>query len=147
MSSVFASVVLAVAGVFTLGLGVVHLWIPRIFRFERAIGRDGDGGPALGDVGVGDRRYTLRRADALGLAWVMSNAASLVLISIGLLDLAWLTGWRAVPIGLGAAWIAVWWALRAVSQLAVGRRRIDWAFVAWFGALGVAHMFVAGMAA
>jgi hypothetical protein len=147
MSSVFATGVLAVAGVFTLALGVVHLWIPRIFRFDRAIGRDEEGGPALGDVGVGDRRYALRRADAQGLAWVMSNAASLVLISVGLVDLAWLTGWRAVPLGLGAAWIAVWWAVRAVSQLAVGRRPVDWAFVAWFGALGAAHLFVAGTAA
>ncbi len=41
VSSTFASLELAVAGVATLALGLVHLAIPRSFDFPMAIGRDG----------------------------------------------------------------------------------------------------------
>jgi len=134
---------LVLAGLFTILLGVVHLWIPRIFRFGAAIGRDDDGTlPDLGDVAIGPWRYRLRRADALGLSWVMSNAASVVLVSIGLLDLAWVAGWRGIPLILGGAWIAIWWLVRAGSQLTIGRRRLDWAFAGWFGVLGLVHVLV-----
>jgi hypothetical protein len=143
MSSPVLVAALVVAGVFTILLGVVHLWIPRIFRFGAAIGRDDGTLPALGDVAVGPWRYRLRRADALGLSWVMSNAASVVLVSIGLLDLAWVAGWRGIPLVLGGAWIAIWWLVRAGSQLTIGRRRLDWAFAGWFAVLALVHIVTA----
>jgi hypothetical protein len=143
MSSPVLVASLVVAGAFTIALGVVHLWIPRIFRFGAAIGRDDGALPALGDVAVGPWRYRLRRADALGLSWVMSNAASVVLVSIGLLDLAWVAGWRGIPLVLGGAWIAIWWLVRAGSQLTIGRRRLDWAFAGWFGVLALVHVVIA----
>jgi hypothetical protein len=143
MSSPVLVAALVMAGVFTIALGVVHLWIPRIFRFGAAIGRDDGPLPVLGDVAVGPWRYRLRRADALGLSWVMSNAASVVLVSIGLLDLAWVAGWRGIPLVLGGAWIAIWWLVRAGSQLTIGRRRLDWVFAGWFGVLALVHVAIA----
>ena len=80
-------------GLFSLGIGTVHLWVPTLFRYPLAIGSDDDG-PELGQIGFGSARYQIRRRDLVGLAWVMSNAASYVLLTVGLVDLAWSTGWR-----------------------------------------------------
>jgi hypothetical protein len=133
---------LLVAGTFAVGLGLVHLIIPRLFDFEHAIGVDGPGIGPLRRWTVAGRTYQVRRRDALGLSWVMSNAASYVLMSIGLIDLAWLGGWRGLPIVGGSLWIAGWWAIRSGSQLAVGRRPLDLAFVAWFGILAGLHVAI-----
>jgi hypothetical protein len=70
----------------------------------------------------------------------MSNAASYVLLSVGLVDLGWAAGWRGLPIVGVALWIAGWWALRSGSQLVVGRRGVDLAFGAWFATLAVLHL-------
>ena len=126
------------AGMFSLGLGVVHVAIPVIVRFGRAIGDDADR-PPLGVIGVGRATYALRRTDLIGLTWVMSNAASYVLISIGVVDLAWAAGMNVVPIRPVAVWIAGWWALRAAGQLAIGRRPGDWVVVAWLFVLAAVH--------
>lgn len=126
-----------------MGLGIVHVAIPRIVGYRVALGTDAGDLPILGAIGIGRRTYGVRRADLLGLTWVMSNAASYVLITIGLIDLSWAAGWRGVPIAIGAAWIAGWWAIRAVSQLALGHRRGDVLVASWFGALGVLHVAIA----
>ena len=131
------------AGVFSLALGIAHLWVPRIFALDRAIGTDGPLVPELGMLGRGTWTYRRRRSDAIGLAWVMSNAASYVLVTIGVLDLAWAAGHRAVPIGIGASWVAGWWALRAGGQFVVGRRRGDVAIAALFAALAIVHVALA----
>ena len=131
---------LVIAGVFTLALGLVHLKIPRLFDFPTAIGRDGTGLPPLERRPLGPWTYQLRRQDALGLSWVMSNAASYVLLSIGAVDLSWASGWRGLPVVGGTLWIAGWWVLRAAGQFAVGRRPIDIAFVGAFAALAVVHI-------
>ncbi len=69
MSSLL-QVMIGGAGVFAVGLGVAHLWVPRIFAFGRAIGVDGSTSSSLGSIGIGRWRYERCRADALGLAWV-----------------------------------------------------------------------------
>lgn len=130
---------LIVAGLFSLGLGAIHLVIPRLFDFPAAIGEDGPGSASLAQRRLGPWTYQVRRADVLGLSWVMSNAASYVLLSVGLVDLAWVAGWQGLPIAGGAFWIAGWWALRAGSQFVVGHRGIDLSFAAWFAALGLLH--------
>jgi hypothetical protein len=127
------------AGVFSLVLGVVHLWVPRVFALDRAIGTDGPSVTELGSLGRGAWAYRRRRSDAIGIAWVMSNAASYVLLSVGLLDLAWAVGQRAVPIGIGGLWIAGWWALRAGGQFTVGRRPGDVAIAVLFAVLALLH--------
>ncbi len=118
-----------------------------MFAFAQAIGADDPGTPAgLGTMRLGPWRYERRRADAVGLAWVMSNAASFVLVSIGLLDLAWAFGDRTIPIALGSVWIAAWWGLRAASQFALGRRRLDVAIALAFAVPGVIHVVTALLA-
>ena len=137
------SVGLVGAGVFTVALGLVHLAIPRLVRYGAAIGVDGAGQPTLGTLGLGRLAYGLRRSDLVGITWVMSNAASYVRITIGVVDLAWASGWRSIPPELGAAWIAGWWAIRAAGQLALGHRSGDIAAIAWFGAIAAGHLLVA----
>jgi len=134
--------VLVAAGVFTTGLGIVHLMIPAIVRYASAIGRD-EGLPSVGRVALPGGWYELRRADLVGLTWVMSNAASYVLITIGVVDLGWAFGWRGIPIGLGAVWIGGWWAIRAGGQFFLGRRSADVVIAAWFGLLAGGHLLLA----
>jgi hypothetical protein len=136
----------ALAGLFSIALGIVHVWVPRIFAFDRAIGHDGAAAAQLGTIGFGRWSYARRRSDARGLTWVMSNAASYVLVSIGLLDLAWVAGSRVVPVALGGAWIAGWWAIRAGGQMVVGRRVWDLALAGGFIALAAWHLLLAASA-
>ena len=131
------------AGMFSLALGIVHLWVPRIFALDRAIGTDGPSVAELGSLGGGAWTYRRRRSDAIGIAWVMSNAASYVLVSVGILDLAWVAGDRAVPPGIAGLWIAGWWALRAGGQFAEGRRLGDVAIAGLFTALAIVHVALA----
>lgn len=128
------------AGSFTLALGIVHLAIPRLVGYGAALGAARSDLPTLRLLGLA---YRLRPDDLIGLTWVMSNAASYVLITIGLLDLAWALGWRGLPIGLGAAWIAGWWSVRAAGQFVLGRRTGDVLVAAWFGVLAVVHLALA----
>lgn len=143
MSSVLG-IVLAGAGIGTVLLGIWHLSVPRAFRYAQAIGVDDPGTTVdLGTMRVGPWRYERRRADAVGLAWVMSNAASFVLVSIGLLDIAWAFGDRTIPIALGSAWVAAWWGIRVASQFALGRRPIDMAIALAFAVACVIHVVTA----
>jgi hypothetical protein len=135
---------LLASGIFAFGLGIVHLAIPRIFDFAGDVGQDGRASlPHLSTLTVGPWRYRRRRADVLGLSWVMSNAASYVLISIGLLDL--LAGrWATEPAGrVLFAWIAGWWGIRAGGQFIVGRRSVDWLFAGLFAVLGIVSLAAA----
>lgn len=148
VSSPLLTALTALAGTFTIVLGIVHIAIPKLVGYGPAIGGDGAVGSAtgplpLGTIGAGRFTYRVRRNDLVGLAWVMSNAASYVLITIGIVDLAWVAGWRGLPIVLGATWIAGWWAIRAVSQFALGRRAGDVLVAAWFAALAVGHLVLA----
>lgn len=142
MSSALTAAIIA-AGLFSLALGIVHLWVPRTFAMDRAIGTDEPSGSELGSIGRGSWTYRRRRSDAIGIAWVMSNAASYVLLSVGLLDLAWAAGQRAVPLGIGGLWIAGWWALRAGGQFAVGHRLGDVAIAGLFAVLAILHVALA----
>jgi hypothetical protein len=141
VSSTFTPTALAVAGLFSVALGVWHLGVPRWFDFAGALR-----GPVstLRPLRMGPFAHRTTRSDVLGLGWVMSNAASYVLISVGVADLAapaWL-GTRFAP--LIGGWIAGWWALRAASQLALGRRRLDVVLIAVF--LGIAGVHIAAAA-
>ncbi len=128
------------AGIFSLGLGAVHLRIPAIVRYAAAIGADGPGARPLGTIGRGRAAYDLRRQDLIGIAWVMSNAASYVLMSIGVVDLRLALGPPDPMLGPLSGWIAGWWAVRAIGQHALGKRPIDLALAAWFWALAIVHL-------
>jgi hypothetical protein len=144
MSSALLTIAIVGAGLFSLALGLVHLRIPAILRYADVIGSDSEG-PPVGQLCIGRFRfrYVLRRGDMVGMAWVMSNAASYVLLTIGLVDILWSTGWRGVPIASGALWVSGWWAIRAGGQIVVGRRLGDLAIVAWFACLALLHLVVA----
>ncbi len=129
---------LALMGVFSLTLGTLHFFFPRLLDFKNAIPTTGT---PLKPFRVGPIRYNTQRSDVHGIAWVMNHAASYVLVSIGLLNLYWaITG--AVDRSL-AAWIAGWWFIRAGSQLYLGRRRGDWWILLGFAALGILHGLIA----
>lgn len=143
VSSALLTVLTVGAGVFTLALGIVHLGIPRIVGYRSALGGSDVRPAPLPTLGLGRRTYRLRSDDLIGITWVMSNAASYVLLTIGLIDLLWAVGWRGVPIGIGAGWIAGWWAVRSASQFTLGRRSGDVQVAAWFAALAVGHTVLA----
>ena len=138
---------LAFCGIWTIGLGLWHIGVPRWFAFREAVEPTGSGPlRALGLYRLGPVAYERRLADVVGLGWVMSNAASMVLVTVGLLDVVWAVGDRTIPIVLGAAWIALWWAVRAASQLLVGRRVLDMQLLALFAAIALLHLLVALLA-
>lgn len=139
MSSMILAALFA-SGVFSITLGVWHLGVPRWFAFRRALASpDTDLGVAM----VGPLRYERRVADVMGLSWVMSNAASYVLITIGAVDLTWVFDPGTPSSGLAAMWIAGWWMIRGGGQLLVGRRVIDGVLMAAFTGLAVIHVAVA----
>jgi hypothetical protein len=88
-------------------------------------------------------RYRTRREDVLGVIWVSNNAATYVLLTLGIADLL-ATRWLGTDAGrLLALWAAGWWVIRAGSQLAFGRRAGDWAFVAIFAGAALIHVAAA----
>lgn len=118
---------LGIVGLFSLILGSVHFFFPKLLDFENAIPKEG---PPLVPFRLGPIRYATKRSDVHGIGWVMNHAASYVLVSIGLFDLAafW---WLGTTAGRWLSlWIGVWWLLRAASQLYLGKRRGD----RWIGA-------------
>jgi hypothetical protein len=133
-------IAMTVCGVFTVALGVVHVFMPTLLDFRGAIPAAGD--PLL-PLRLGPIRYATTRSDVRGIAWVMNHAASYVLISIGLADLFW---WKWSEGALGvilALWIAGWWLLRAGTQLYLGRRRGDLQIAAGFATLAAVHVAAA----
>ncbi|MCB9438250.1 MAG: hypothetical protein H6673_14840 [Anaerolineales bacterium] len=131
---------LVVAGLFTLTLGAVHFFFPILLDFEQAIPKEG---PSLKPFRLGPIRYATQRRDVHGIGWVMNHAASYVLVSIGLLEMAWWL-WLPTPAGrLLSVWIAGWWFIRAASELYLGQRRGDWLILVGFASLGVLHLSAA----
>jgi hypothetical protein len=130
---------LAICGLFTVTLGTVHFWFPRLLDFERAIPKAG--GP-LKPFRLGPIKYATQRSDVHGIAWVMNHAASYTLVSIGVVDLLAVSWLDTAAKPILAFWIAGWWFLRAGSQLYLGRRQGDWWILAGFAWLGIVHLAV-----
>lgn len=80
-----------------------------------------------------------------GIARVMNHAASYTLVSIGISSICWLVDWiNSPPLKwMVALWIAIWWFIRAASQLYLGRRPGDRRRSTGFAWLGVVHVGVA----
>lgn len=125
------------AGIFSVLLGLLHFWFPRWFDFRGAIPERGE---ALKPFPLIVGAYPTTRQDIYGLVWVMNHAASFAILTVGLLDLTW-TLW--LPSAYGpyiAVWIALFWFLRAITQLKMGRREGDWWILAGFAGLGLIHL-------
>lgn len=130
---------LYLCGAFAVVLGSLHFFFPLLFDFRGAIPREGT---ALKPFPLLVRQYNTTRGDIYGLVWVMNGAASFAILTVGLLDLGW-TLWLRSPYGTFiAVWIALFYFLRAASQLAMGTRRGDWLILAAFAALGFFHLLV-----
>lgn len=127
-------------GIGSLILGAVHILIPRLVDVEHAV--PPLTAPLRSLPIIGDR-YRTRREDVLGVIWVSNNAATWVLLTLGIADL--LAGrWLSTDAGrLLALWAVGWWVIRAGSQLAFGRRAGDWAFVGLFGLAALVHLAAA----
>lgn len=120
-------------------LGTIHFFFPLLFDFRGAIPPRGD---ALKPFPLIVTRYNTTRSDIYGLVWVMNSAASFAILTVGLLDLFWTTWLPSAYGALVAIWIALFYLIRAGSQLAMGRRRGDWLILAAFAALGAFHLLV-----
>ena len=131
---------LVLAGVATAALGCVHLVIPRLMDIEAAVPLDG---PPLRTLPLVGSRYATRRQDVRGIVWVSNNAASYVLLTLGLADIA-SAAWLGTDAGrLLALWAAGWWGVRSASQLAFGHRSGDLILVAVFAGLALLHLLAA----
>lgn len=127
------------AGIFGILLGIIHFFFPLLFDFRSAIPEQGD---ALKPFPLLITRYRTTRQDIYGLVWVMNNAASFAILTVGLLDFFW-RQWFSTSYGaLIAIWIALFYFIRASSQLYMGKRRGDWLIVGAFSALAVFHVLV-----
>ncbi len=135
----FLANLLYVCGAFAVLLGALHFFFPLLFDFRGAISRNGD---ALKPFPLLVTKYDTTRDDIYGLVWVMNSAASFAILTIGLLDLFWMVWLRSTYGALIAIWIALFYFIRAASQLAMGKRRGDWLILAAFAALGVFHIIV-----
>lgn len=133
-------IALAICGIFTAVLGTAHFWFPVLLDFEQAIPKTG---AQLKPFRLGPIRYVTQRSDVYGIAWVMNHAASYTLVSIGIVDLL-AVYWIDLSLKwLVALWIAIWWFIRAGSQLYLGQRKGDWWILVGFAWLGVVHLGVA----
>lgn len=130
---------LYVCGVFGVILGAIHFFFPLLFDFRGAIPREGD---ALKPFPLLVTRYQTTRSDIYGLVWVMNSAASFAILSVGLLDLFWMVWLPSAYGALIALWVALFYLIRAASQLAMGKRLGDWLILAAFAALGLFHLLV-----
>lgn len=127
-------------GAFALVLGALHFVFPILFDFRGALPEQG---PALKPFPLVFTQYQTARQDIRGLIWVMNHAASFALLTVGLIDLMW-SLWLPTRYGaLIALWIALFWFVRAGSQLYMGKRRGDWLILGGFAALGLLHLLVA----
>jgi hypothetical protein len=135
---------LALAGIFTAILGVLHFFLPALLDYQTTILGPARERKPPRPFRLWPTRYVATLRDRLAVVWVMNHAASYALVSIGLVDLfagPWLMGEAAGHVL--ALWIAGWWLLRAGNQLYFGRRAGDWAILLGFAALGALHLWVA----
>ena len=133
---------ITLSGVITLVLGVTHFYYPALFSYRLIF--DAYPGPdrRLGPFRLGPLRYPMDVDKAYGIVWMMNHHVSLVLASIGIMEVGW-PGWLLREGRPLALWIAAWWALRAACQpLLLGTKWYDWVITAGFVALAAGHAWV-----
>lgn len=136
------TILLSLAGIFTLALGIAHIFLPALLDYGTVVLARGQTAKTPRPFRLRPSHYVVSMTDRLGIVWIMNHAASYVLISIGLVDLL-AAGWLRGETGrLVALWIAGWWFVRALSQLYLGRRAGDWLLMIWFAGLGLIHLGV-----
>lgn len=132
-------IILGVTGILAIGLGILHFFFPILFDFDGAVL---EGNRPIRPFRLGFIHYKTSRQDVRGILWLMNHWASFWIVSTGVCDLLW-HEWRDLPFG---RWIALWlafaWLIRAVSQLYVGIRPLDFFFIAFFGSFSLVHLLL-----
>jgi hypothetical protein len=139
MAQLYFQIALIIAGIFAILLGCLHFFFPYLLDFRSAIPSNG---PPLKPFSLIRFQYQTTRSDVLGITWVMNHCVSYVILSIGITDLfshIWIHSSFCTIISL---WIAGFYALRAASQLYLGRRRGDWIVMIGFSSLAFLHIAV-----
>ena len=134
-------VLVVIAGVLTLVLGVTHIVYPALFSYRQIF--DAYPGPdrTLRPFRLWILSYPMDLRKAYGIIWMMNHHVSLVLVSIGLLEIT--APGRLLRAPDLALWIAAWWLLRAACQpLLLGRCWYDWLITTGFGLLAVGHAWI-----
>ncbi len=139
MSGSWLPNILYLTGAFSVVLGALHFFFPLLFDFNGAMP---ERGAPLKPFPLVITRYPTTRQDIRGLVWVMNHIASFAILTVGLLDVTWMAWLYSAQGALVASWIALFWLIRAASQLYLGRRRGDWLIVAGFALLGLLHLVV-----
>lgn len=130
---------LYLTGAFAVLLGALHFFFPILFDFRGALAKQG---PPLKPFPLLVTQYQTTRDDIRGLIWIMNHASSFAILTVGLMDLFWNVWLKSQYGAIITVWIALFWFLRAGSQLYMGRRRGDWLILAAFVALGAIHLLV-----
>jgi hypothetical protein len=117
-------ILLAIAGAFSLALGLVHFFLPALLDYRSVVLDHAPGWKLRRPFRIWLTRYTVTLRDRYGI--------------VDLLAADWL---RGTPAGhVAALAIAGFWLLRAGTQLTLGRRPGDWIILGWFAALGLLHL-------
>jgi len=134
-------IVVTLCGVFSGVLGLTHIVYPQLFRYRSLIYAESNLSRQIEPFRLWPIVYPLDLHNLYGIIWMMNFHVSLVLISIGAVEVfypAWLIGQAHVMI----FWIAGWWLLRAACQLMLGRKWYDWVILAGFAIMGLIHVWI-----
>lgn len=136
------TILLLLAGAFTVTLGSIHIFLPGFLDYRTLFADRALGAKEPRQFQLRPTSYEVTIGDRYGILWVMNHAASFTLISIGMVDLLahdWLRGEAGRWLAL---WIAGFWVVRAASQFYLGRRSGDWVILAGFAGLALIHLGV-----
>lgn len=137
-----SSIVLVCCGVGTLVLGVTHFYYPALFSYRMIFDAYPHRDQELKPFRLWFIRYPMDIDKAHAIVWMMNHHVSLVLTSIGVVEIV-KSGWLLAEARYLLLWFAGWWALRALCQpFLLGRRWYDWMIMAGFGLLAVIHLSI-----
>lgn len=128
-------ILLVISGIFTLSLGIIHIFLPLIVGYKKIIYSLND---KLKSINLIFTSYKIKLSDLHGIIWIMNNHASYVLISIGLVNI-FFSEWLLNEGKLLCLWIGLWWLLRSFNQFFLGKRLGDYVIILIFLTLAIIH--------
>lgn len=134
---------LILAGIVTFVLGVTHFYYPALFGYRFIFEAYPHKDRELKPFRLWFLRYPMNVDKAHGIIWMMNHHVSLVLVSIGVLEMGW-SAWVLNEGRLLALWVALWWLLRTACQpILLGISWYDWLITAGFATLCAGHVWIA----
>src|SRR5262249_9769976 len=101
-------ILLVAAGGVTLLLGLTHFYYPALFSYRLIFDSYPQKDRTLKPFKLGMLRYPMDVDKAYGIVWMMNHHVSLVLVSIGVLEV-YAPAWLLAEGKYLALWIAGWW--------------------------------------